>query len=56
MQTKIEKLRLEIGKLEQQLEKDHFRGIVDKAKVEQNFKRLKRMRKELKELEEQQGK
>ncbi|MDD4052808.1 MAG: hypothetical protein PHR28_13040 [candidate division Zixibacteria bacterium] len=56
MQTKIEKLKLEITKLEDQLEKDHFRGIVDKAKVEQNYSRLKRLRRELKELEDEQGK
>ncbi len=53
MQEKIEKLKKEIAKLEEQMGKDHFRGIVDKAKAEQNYNRLKRLRRELKEIEDE---
>jgi hypothetical protein len=48
---KIEKLKEEIVKLEKLMEHDHFGGVVDKMRSEQNYSRLKKLRKELKELE-----
>jgi len=52
MTDKITKLKEEIAKLEKLIEHDHFRGLVDKARAEQNYNRLRKFQRELKELEE----
>jgi|WetSurMetagenome_2_1015567.scaffolds.fasta_scaffold126660_2 hypothetical protein len=48
---KIAKLKEEIAKLEQLMNHDHFSSVVDKARNEKEYARLKKLRKELKELE-----
>jgi hypothetical protein len=53
MNEKIEKLKADIAKLEEMMEKDHFGGLLDKAKSDKNYKRIKKLRKELKKLEEE---
>jgi hypothetical protein len=45
-----EKLESEIKKLEALLEKDHFRGVVDLQSRKREENRLKKLRKELEEL------
>lgn len=52
MDPKIEKLREEIAELEKLMEKDHFGGLFDKARQDKNYNRLKKLKKELKKLEE----
>lgn len=51
MTDKIEKLKEEIARLEELLEKDHFGGLLDRQNTEKNYKRLKKLRKELSKLE-----
>jgi hypothetical protein len=51
MTEQIEKLKEEIAKLEKEMEKDHFGGLLDKVRQQKNYNRLKKLRKELKELE-----
>jgi hypothetical protein len=53
MSEKIEKLKNEITRLEEMMQKDHFGSLVDKASHDKNYNRLKKLRKELKKLEEQ---
>jgi hypothetical protein len=53
MTDKIEKLREEIKKLEEQMDKDHFSSLVDKSRHNKNYNRLKKLRRELKKLEEE---
>jgi hypothetical protein len=52
MDPKIEKLREEIAELEKLMEKDHFGGLFDKARQDKNYNRLKKLKKELKKLED----
>jgi len=52
MTDKVEKLKEEIARLEEMMEKDHFGGLVDKARQDKNYRRLKKLRKELNQLEE----
>jgi hypothetical protein len=52
MSDKIVKLKEEIARLEKLLEKDHFGGLVDKIRQDQNYSRLKKLQRELKKLEE----
>jgi len=52
MSDAIEKIKEEIAKLEKLIEKDHFGGLLDKSRADQNYNRLKKLRKELKKLEE----
>jgi hypothetical protein len=51
MSDTIERLKEEIAKLERLIEKDHFGGLLDKSRADHNYKRLKKLRKELKKLE-----
>lgn len=53
MSEKIEKLKADIARLEEMMEKDHFGGLVDKGREKKNYSRLKKLRRELKQLEEQ---
>lgn len=53
MTEKIEKLQEEIKQLEEQMEKDHFSSVVDKTRYDKNYNRLKKLRRELKKLEEE---
>jgi predicted amino acid-binding ACT domain protein len=48
---KIAKLKEEIANLEKQMNHDHFSSVVDKARNEKQYARLKKLKKELKELE-----
>lgn len=52
MKDKIEKLREEIAKLEELMERNHFSGVVDKSRKDKNYNRLKKLRRELRQLEE----
>ena len=52
MDPNIEKLREEIAELEKTMEKDHFGGLFDKARQDKNYNRLKKLKKELKKLED----
>ena len=52
MSDKTSKIKEEIARLEKLMEKDHFGGVVDKNRAEYNYNRLKKLRKELKKLEE----
>ncbi len=52
MDPNIEKLREEIAELEKVMEKDHFGGLFDKNRQDKNYNRLKKLKKELKKLEE----
>lgn len=52
MTDKIEKLKEEIARMEEMIEKDHFGGLIDKMRQDKNYRRLKKLRKELKKLEE----
>ena len=56
MKDRIEKLKAEIANLEILIQKDHFRSLIDKARSEQNYHRLKKLKKELKDLEKEAGK
>ncbi len=47
MSEQIEKLKKEIEKLEANLKKDHFGGVVDPGGRKKNENRLKKLRKEL---------
>ncbi len=49
---KITHLKEEIAKLEKEMNHDHFSGLVDKTRSEKQFSRLKKLKRELKELEE----
>ncbi len=51
MSDKIVKLKEEIARLEKLLEKDHFGGLVDKIRQDQNYSRLRKLQRELKKLE-----
>jgi valyl-tRNA synthetase len=53
MTDKIEKLKAEITRLEELIDKDHFASLVDKSRSEKNRNRLKKLQKELKKLEEE---
>ena len=53
MAEKIEKLKADIARLEEIIQKDHFSGLVDKSRSEKNRNRLIKLQKELKQLEEQ---
>jgi len=50
MSDKVKKMEEEIARLEEMMEKDHFGGLLDKQRADKNFKRLKKLRKELKKL------
>ena len=52
MQEKIEKLKEEIERLEKLIDKNHFGGLLDRQQSDKNYNRLKKLRRELKELEE----
>ena len=52
MSEKIEKLKADIARLEEMMEKDHFGGLIDRGREKKNYNRLKKLRKELKKLEE----
>lgn len=56
MNPKIEKLRDEIANLEELMEKDHFGGLFDKGRQDKNYNRLKKLRRELKKLEDEEKK
>jgi Skp family chaperone for outer membrane proteins len=49
--TEIDKLRTEIETLEKQLDSRHFSGLFDRKRQEQHLKKLKKLRKQLKEME-----
>lgn len=49
---KIEKLRSEIEKLEEEYNRTNLDRVFDKSRQSQVYKKLKKKRKELKELEE----
>ncbi|MBU1320008.1 MAG: hypothetical protein KKG33_08150 [candidate division Zixibacteria bacterium] len=49
---KIEKLRDEIEKLEEEYNRTNLDKVFDKGRHDQVYKKLKKKRKELKELEE----
>lgn len=51
MPEEIERLKQEIARLEEQMEKDHFSSLLDRQKADKNYKRLKKLRKELGKLE-----
>ncbi len=51
MPENIEKIREEIARLEELIEKDHFSGLLDRDRADKNYKRLRKLRKELKKLE-----
>lgn len=48
---KLNKLKEEIAEVEKLMEQDHFGGIVDRSRADKNYSRLKKLKKELKELE-----
>lgn len=52
---KIEKLKSEIEKLEKEYNRANFGRMFDKSKQSHIYKKLKKRRKELKELEESNG-
>ena len=52
---KIEKLRQEIEKLEEEYERANFGNMFNKSKQDSLYKKLKKKRKELKALEESEG-
>ena len=52
--SKIEKLKRQIKEIEKRLEKSGFRGIVDKNVTRRDEDRLKKLRKELENLEKEQ--
>jgi hypothetical protein len=56
MTADIEKLRAEIEILEKQLETGHFRRLFDPRGQDHELKRLKKMRKQLTEMEKAQKK
>lgn len=47
----IEKLKAEIAQLEKRLEEGHFSGLLDRKAQDHDLKKLKKLRKQLKELE-----
>jgi len=51
-QEKIDKLKDEIEKLEEEYNKTNLERVFDKGRHDQVYKKLKKKRKELKELEE----
>lgn len=53
MDPNIEKLREEIAELEKVMEKNHFGGLFDKGRQDKNYNKLKKLKKELKKLEEE---
>jgi len=55
MSEKIEKLKEEIARLEETMEKDHFGGLLDKARQSKNYNRLKKLKKQLKKLEDREN-
>ena len=52
MSEKIEKVKTDIARLEEVMQKDHFGSLVDKGREKKNYSLLKKLRKELKKLEE----
>ena len=56
MSDEIAAVKEKIAKLEEAMEKDHFGGLLDKSRVDKNYRTLKKLKKELKQLEEQQKK
>jgi len=54
MNSKIEKLREEIAQMEKLMEKDHFSSVVDKGRKDKEYARLKKLKRELKQLEDEQ--
>jgi hypothetical protein len=52
MTDKIAKLKEEIEQLEKMMEKDHFGSLIDKGREKKNYNRLKKLKKELKKLED----
>jgi len=50
---KIEKLKKEIARLEEQMEKDRFGGIFDTGWEKRYHKKLKKLYKELEQLEKE---
>lgn len=53
MNKSVEKIKEEIARLEKIMEKDHFGSLVDRAKYDKNYSRLKKLRRELKKMEEE---
>lgn len=53
MNKTIEKLKEEIARLEELMEKDHFGSLVDRGRHDKNYNRLKKLRRELKRLEQE---
>ena len=51
MSDETEKIKKEIAKLEEDMKRDHFGGLIDKGRADKNYKRLKKLRKELEKLE-----
>ncbi|MFH1699854.1 MAG: hypothetical protein ABIE07_04630 [Candidatus Zixiibacteriota bacterium] len=51
MAEKIEKIKKEIEQLEKEINTNHFGRLFDKSKEAKDHKRLKKLRKELIELE-----
>lgn len=51
MNDEIEKIKKDIAKLEEEMNRNHFGGLIDKARSDKNYKRLKKLRKELEKLE-----
>lgn len=49
---KLEKLRQEVERLEEEYNRTNFGNIFDKTKQDHLYKKLKKKKKELKELEE----
>lgn len=51
MEKNIPKLKREIERLEKEISGDHFSGLLDQKRADKNRKRLKKLMKELEELE-----
>lgn len=52
MDAEIKKLKEQIARLEETSEKHRFRGLLDKSKSDQEYKKLVKFKKQLKKLEE----
>lgn len=51
MNADVEKLKAEIEALEKRLNESHFSGLLDRKAQDHDLKKLKKLRKQLKELE-----
>jgi len=54
MNSRIDKLKEEISRMEKLMEKDHFSSVVDKGRKDKEYTRLKKLKRELKQLEDEQ--